>query len=193
MFREMRIPVELRRSYRLINHGPTTLVSTAANGCRNVMAAAWVMALDFEPPKMALVLAGDTFTRDLAVASGELVVSLPTVAMADVTYAVGTVSGRDGDKFARYGLRTAPASLVAAPLIEGCVAWLECRLIREPGVESRYDLFVAEVVAAWADDEVFVEGEWRFPDDQRRTIHHLSRGDFFATGERVAAHGLGGG
>ena len=35
--------VPLAKSYLLLNHGPVTLVSSAANGRSNVMAAAWAM------------------------------------------------------------------------------------------------------------------------------------------------------
>ena len=188
----MRAPVEPKRSYRLINHGPTTLITSAHAGRVNVMAAAWVMALDFDPPKIAACIDGSTFTRELVDASGEFTVSLPTVEMADATWAVGKTSGRDvADKFTRFGLRTHPASKVAAPLVEGCAAWLECRVIPYADTQKNHDLFVAEVVAAWADDSLFVNGEWRFDaDPKRRTIHHLHRGIFFATGERVDAKDL---
>ncbi len=145
--------------------GQTTLISSAAGHRRDVMAAAWVMGVDFEPPKLAAVIAADTYTRELVQLSGEFVVSLPPRAMADVTFKIGNVSGRAVDKFEQFGLRIAPAAQVAAPLIEGCVAWLECRVLPEPEIQERYDLFVAEVVAAWADDEVFADGEWRFFDD----------------------------
>jgi flavin reductase (DIM6/NTAB) family NADH-FMN oxidoreductase RutF len=183
----MRVAVELPRAYRLLNHGPTTLISAAHAGRVNVMAAAWVMALDFDPPKICAVLASDTYTRELVEASGELVVNLPPRAMLDVTYAVGQVSGRDVDKAARHGLLLAPASRVGAPLVEGCVGWLECKVLPERDIERKYDLFVAEVVAAWADDEVFRAGRWHFPDDARRTIHHVAGGAFFMTGEQVEA------
>ena len=36
----------------------TTLVTSAAGGRRNVMAAAWVMPIDFDPPKIAAVIDG---------------------------------------------------------------------------------------------------------------------------------------
>jgi flavin reductase (DIM6/NTAB) family NADH-FMN oxidoreductase RutF len=183
-----RVPVTpLRRAYRLINHGPTTLIGAAHGERRNVMAAQWVMALDIDPPRVAAVLAEDTFTRELVAASGEFTVNLPTGAMVDLTYAVGSNSGRDMDKFERFSIATAPASLVQAPLIEGCAAWLECRVRLHPDLQQQYDLFLADVVAAWADDEVFVNGEWRFPSDDRRTIHHLTRGAFFLTGPRADA------
>ncbi|EGH46250.1 flavin reductase-like protein, partial [Pseudomonas syringae pv. pisi str. 1704B] len=34
-------PVELEKAYRLLNHGPTALVSSSHEGTHNVMAAAW--------------------------------------------------------------------------------------------------------------------------------------------------------
>ena len=36
-----RVAVPLPKAYRLLNHGPTVLVSSAHAGRRNVMAAAW--------------------------------------------------------------------------------------------------------------------------------------------------------
>ncbi|MGZ4104285.1 MAG: flavin reductase, partial [Actinomycetota bacterium] len=54
-----------------------------------------------------------------------------------LTYAVGSSSGRDGDKFARHGLRWRDGPVLGMPLLEaGCAAWLECRLIPEPHAEA---------------------------------------------------------
>ena len=49
-------PVDLKKAYRLLNHGPTVLVSASHDGVDNVMAAAWACALDFDPPKVTVVL-----------------------------------------------------------------------------------------------------------------------------------------
>jgi flavin reductase (DIM6/NTAB) family NADH-FMN oxidoreductase RutF len=183
----MRIPVPLAHAHRLLNHGPTTLVSTAHGGRRNVMAAAWVMPIDFEPPKFAAVIAADTFTRDLLLASGDCVLQAPTTTQVAMTYAVGTRSGRAEDKFMALGLGSSQGSHVAAPLLDGCACWLECRRLPEPAVEAAYDLFVLECVAAWADDALWQGGDWRFPAAGPRTIHHRRGGQFFATGESLAA------
>ena len=181
----MRVEVPLRRAYKLINHGPTTLIASAAGGRRNVMAAAWVMALDFDPARIAAVIARDTFTRTLVDASGEFTVNVPTLGMIDAVYAAGRVSGESVDKFVTHAFATAPASKVAAPLIEGCAAWLECRVLPEPAIQERYDLFIADVVAAWADDVSFVDGVWQFPSDDKRTLHHLAAGVFMTSGDRI--------
>ena len=49
-------PVDLAKAYRLLNHGPTVLVSARHQAVDNVMAAAWCCALDFDQPKLSVVL-----------------------------------------------------------------------------------------------------------------------------------------
>lgn len=176
-------PVDPAKCYLLLNHGPVTLVSAAAGGRRNVMAASWVMPLDFDPPKVIAVVDGRSFTRELIDASGEFALSLPCRRQAEQVLAVGSVSGRDGDKFAAAGLSTFPASRIGAPLIRGCAAWLECRVLPNEGNQQRHDLFIAEVLAAWADPRLFSAGRWHFPDADSRTVHYQAGGAFFATGE----------
>jgi flavin reductase (DIM6/NTAB) family NADH-FMN oxidoreductase RutF len=183
----MRQPVPLDRCTRLLNHGPTVLVSAQSEGARNVMAAAWSMPLDFAPPKVAVVLDKATHTRKLIEADGRFALNVPTIALAGLTHRVGNTSGRDIDKFARHGLDADPGPATGAPLIAGCVAWLECRRIPEPHAERTYDLFIGEVVAAWADDRVFRDGRWHFAgaDDSLRTIHHVAGGHFLTIGDAV--------
>lgn len=178
-----RVAVELAKAYRLLNHGPTVLVSSAHGGKRNVMAAAWSMPLDFDPPKVAVVIDKSTLTRELVEASGEFVLNVPTRSLAAATLAVGNASGREMDKFEKVGLGETAATLVGAPLIDGCLAWLECRVIPEPHNQQTYDLFLGEVVAAWADPAAFSNGRWHFENAERRSIHYLAGGAFFATGE----------
>lgn len=185
------IAVDLPRAYRLLNHGPVTLVTSAHAGRRNIMAAAWAMPLDFDPPKVAVVIDRSTLTRELIDASGRFVLNIPCRAQAQTTLDVGSISGRDleagKDKFAHFGLDTLPASTVDAPRLAGCVGWLECRVVVEPHNQQQYDLFIGEVLAAWADPEVFSNGRWHFdaaPDD-KRTLHYVAGGAFYATGESL--------
>lgn len=181
----MRVPVELSQASRLLNHGPTVLVASAHEGRRDVMAAAWNMPLDFSPPKVAVVIDKSTYTRALIEASGEFVLAVPCAAQVDLLSGVGHHSGRDMDKFAHYGITTAPASRVQAPLVEGCLAWLECRIYPEPHNQQTYDLFLAEVIAAWAEDWAFKDGHWQDLAPGQRTLHHLGGGNFLTSGGPV--------
>ena len=181
--------VPLPQAYRLLNHGPTVLVSAAHEGRRNVMAAAWAMPLDFDPPKVTVVIDKSTFTRTLIEASGHFALSVPCRALVDATFAAGSLSGAQrADKFADCGLVPFAAQRIEAPLVEGCVAWLECRVIAEPHHQQAYDLFVAEVLAAQADERVFANGRWRADAPaELHTIHHQAGGAFFVAGETVQA------
>ena len=182
--------IEVSKVYRLLNHGPTVLVTTARGAIRNVMAAAWNMPLDFDPPRIAIVIDKKTYTRELIEASGSFAINVPCRAQAEMAMKVGSSSGREllgkaqADKFAAFDLPTFAAYHIAAPLLEGCVAWLECRVIPELHNQKSYDLFLAEVVAAYADERVFSNGRWHFEGhDDLRTIHHVAGGAFFAIGE----------
>ena len=56
-------------------------------------------------------------------------------------------------------------------------------MIPEPHIQDRYDLFLGEVVAAWADVQAFRNGHWVFEEDSARSIHYIAGGNFFQTGE----------
>lgn len=186
----MRIPVDLPLAYRLLNHGPVTLVSSAHGGKQNVMAAAWAMPLDFDPPKVAVVIDANTFTRGLIEASGEFALNIPCKAIAAQVLKAGSASGKDVDKFDHAKLGNFQAQIIGAPLVEGCVAWLECRILPRPDNEKRHDLFLAEVVAAQADDRVFKDGRWQFGDnDDLRTLHYYGGGSFALTGDTIEVSG----
>jgi flavin reductase (DIM6/NTAB) family NADH-FMN oxidoreductase RutF len=184
------LPVPLEKAYRLLNHGPTVLVSASHGGVDNVMAAAWACALDFAPPKLTVVLDKSTRTRALVEGSGSFVIQLPTVSQLRLTHEVGSRSlHAEPDKLAQAGVRFLRMPGVAAPLVEGCSAWLACRLVPEAHNQQVYDLFIGEVTAAWADARVFRDGHWHFEtaDPSMRSIHHIPGGNFYAIGEAMQA------
>ncbi len=180
--------VPLAKAYRLLNHGPTVLVTAVHEGRRGILAAAWNVAIDFDPPRVAVILAKDSYTRSLVEASGRFAINVPCAAQAETVMRVGSVSGHDltTDKFSHFGLRAEPGITSDAPLLEGCVAWLECRLIDEPHNQEKYDLFIGEVTAAFADDRVFSDGRWHFEGhDALRTLHYIAGGEFLSTGPSI--------
>ena len=182
-------PVELQHAYRLLNHGPTVLVGSAHAGQVNVMAAAWAMPLDFAPPKVAVVVDKATLTRQLIDASGVLSVNVPCVAQAELTRAVGGESGLDHpDKLERCGVAWQAGAHTGAPLVQGCIAQMECRVLPATAhVAGPHDLILAEVLAAWADARVFSGGRWHFERaaPALRSLHHVAGGHFYAIGEPV--------
>lgn len=214
-------PVALPHAYRLLNTGPTVLVSAAVGsaqgGQRNVMAAAWNMPLDFDPPKVAVVLDKSTHTRKLVEQSGRFTLAVPCVQGADLAFAVGSqsqathaqagtvkadvlgvqwlgaadVPGLADDSAAEPAAWDAAPSSFSAALVAGCVGWLVCRLLPEPHNQQAYDLFIGQVTHAWADERAFANGKYRplaeVP-EALRTLHHLGAGRFVVPGRELQAN-----
>jgi flavin reductase (DIM6/NTAB) family NADH-FMN oxidoreductase RutF len=177
-----RTDVDLARCTRLLNHGPVTIITSQHGDRANVMSASWAMPLDFAPPKVVVVIDGQTLTRKLVEESGVFGLQLPGVAFAQQTLAVGTSNGVELDKFAAFRLETFRARKIDVPMLAACTAWLECKVI--PDESQRYDLILAEVVAAYADSRVYSNNRWHFDAaPELRTCHYVAGGTFFATGE----------
>ena len=87
-------PVELHKAYRLINHGPTVMVSAEFDGVRDVMSASWVCPLDYD--KLTAVIGASSFTRSLFEKSGKFAVQVPFVSQAQFVAKMGTTSMRGG-------------------------------------------------------------------------------------------------
>lgn len=174
--------VDLAHCTRLLNHGPVTIITSQHEGRANVMAASWAMPLDFSPPKVVVVIDNNTLTRRLIEASGVFGLQVPGVAFARQTLAVGTSNGVELDKFAAFRLETFRAQKIDVPMLAACTAWMECKVI--PDDSQRYDLILAEVVAAYADRRAYSDNRWHFDEaPELRTCHYVAGGTFFATGE----------
>ena len=164
----------LSRVYGLLEPGPVVLVTTAGRARPNVMTMSWHTMMEFEPPLVGCVVSNRNYSFDLLKATGECVLNIPSVEIAEKVVGCGNTSGVKTDKFRKFGLTPKPASCVDAPLIEECFANLECRLA-DSRMVADYCFFVLEVVEAWIDPAV----------KNPRTIHHLGRGNFMVAGERI--------
>ncbi|MCV4262553.1 flavin reductase family protein [Pseudomonas capsici] len=181
-------PVELEKAYRLINHGPAVLVSSSHGGTHNVMSASWACALDFSPPKVTVVIDKMTKTRGLVEKSGYFALQVPTVEQVQQVYDVGTQSLTFmPDKLEKSGVELFRIEGHETPLVAGCSAWLICKLVPEPHNQQTYDLFIGEVVGAWADERAFKDGHWAFEtaDPRWRSLHYIAGGTFYAIGDLV--------
>ncbi|MCK9296621.1 MAG: flavin reductase family protein [Desulfobulbaceae bacterium] len=169
-----KISYPLSEVYGLLEPGPVVLVSTARAVRANIMAMSWHTMLDFEPPVLACVISGNNFTFEILEETGECVINIPTVELAEKVVGCGNTSGRELDKFQHFGLTPAPASTIQAPLIDECYANLECQVVDRQMVTA-YNLFILEVVKAWLNPAV----------DDPRTIHHRGKGLFMVVGETI--------
>jgi flavin reductase (DIM6/NTAB) family NADH-FMN oxidoreductase RutF len=164
----------LAKVYQLIEPGPVVLLTTAAKGRANIMTMSWRMMVEFEPPLIACIVSEGDYSFAALRATGECVIAVPAVELAEKVVKIGNASGRDIDKFAAFGLTPLPAMRVAAPLVAECFANLECK-VTDTRLVNKYDLFVLEVVKAWSDRT----------QKNAKTIHHQGYGRFVVDGETV--------
>ena len=164
----------LAKVYQLIEPGPVVLLTTADKGRANIMTMSWHMMVEFEPPLIACIVSEADYSFAALRATGECVIAVPAVELAEKVVKIGNASGRDIDKFAAFGLTPLPATRVAAPLVAECLANLECK-VTDTRLVNKYDLFVLEVVKAWSDPK----------QKNAKTIHHHGYGTFVADGRTL--------
>jgi flavin reductase (DIM6/NTAB) family NADH-FMN oxidoreductase RutF len=164
----------LSKVYQLLEPGPVVLLTTAQKGHANVMAMSWHMMVEFEPPLVACVVSSADQSFAALRATKECVIAVPALELATKVVAVGNCSGRNVEKFERFGLTPVPAERVAPPLVAECFSNLECKVV-DTRLVNRYNLFVLEVLKAWSDPA----------QKDPKTIHHRGHGWFAVDGELI--------
>jgi flavin reductase (DIM6/NTAB) family NADH-FMN oxidoreductase RutF len=147
----------LANAYRVTPTG-LYLISTAYQGKRNVQFAFRAIGISDDPPLLVIGIQDKNFSREVIQKSGEFVINVCSQNQLHAVDKSRTLSGRDvEDKFVALGLETLPAKHVQAPLVAGCHANVECKLVNETLVEGLY-LFVGQALASYIDDQVLPIG-----------------------------------
>src|SRR5262245_54203967 len=107
---------------RFLEPGPIVLLSSAWKGETNIMTMGWHMVMEFVPSRIGCYIWSENHSFRLVRRSKACVINVPTVDLAPKVVGIGNSSGRDVDKFARFGLTAVPAAKVEAPLIGECYA-----------------------------------------------------------------------
>ena len=170
---------------RLLSGGPVVLVTTRWHGVANVMPLAWSMPLSHEPPLVGIAVHPSRHTYDMIRFSEEFALNFPGHRLMNHVQYLGIVSGRDVQKLDVTKLPTFKAERIDAPLLEGCLAWVECA-VEEVLRLGDHHLFVGKVLAAQAEGEAF-EDAWLLADDDLKPLHYLGSDLYSILGERQQA------
>ncbi|EKU11940.1 flavin reductase family protein [Campylobacter showae] len=168
------------------NPGATTLVSAKYDGDGNAMAITWAQALDYD--KVTIVPHNGSCAGTLIEKSGYFAVQIPTAAQAELVSELGTENNSRFDNADKMkNVEIFYQDDIDVPLIADCAARLVCKRITEPHNEQSYDLFISEVVAAYADERIFDGGHWLFEKipDELKTLHYVAGGRYYLDGKAV--------
>ena len=164
---------DLSRCLLFIEPGPVVLVSSYNLEAQqpNLMTISWTIALDFNH-HIALCTGPWNYSFDLIMKTKECVVAIPPASMAETVVKIGDISGKDCDKFEKFGIKQLEAEKTDAPLIDGCVANLECKVV---DFVKKYGLIILEVVNVWENEELKDE----------KLFHAYGDGKFVKDGEKM--------
>lgn len=151
------LPLDKRQWRRSPLPGQIVLVSTVDGaGEADVAPKSWVSMAAFDPPTIGFGCATGHRTYSNVVASGEFVVNVVPSALAPIVWRMAGDHG--AQRIEHAGLRLRPATTVAAPVVDGCVAHLEC--VHERTVEFGHaEVFVFGRIVAASIDERCLSGD----------------------------------
>ncbi|HYL79707.1 MAG TPA: flavin reductase family protein [Candidatus Acidoferrum sp.] len=142
----------------LLVPAPVLLLSCVGEaGAPNIMGVSWASVACATPPMVSVAIRAERLSYSLIRETGEFVLNIPSASLLRAVDFCGTVSGQNLDKFAKAGLTPMPGLKVRAPLVQECPVNLEC-VVRQSLVLGSHVLFLAEVVALRADQEVVEDG-----------------------------------
>ncbi|UCH16673.1 MAG: flavin reductase family protein [Burkholderiales bacterium] len=163
--------LKLSKAFTLLEPGPVVLVTTHDGKKSNVMTISWTMVVDFTP---VFAITTGAWNHSFAALrkTRECVIAIPTVDMLDQVVGIGTCSGADTDKFAKFKLTPVQGQIVKAPLIKECLANIECKVVDRV---RKHNIVVLEGVAAYVDPAR----------KEKRTIHAVGDGTFVVDGRKL--------
>jgi flavin reductase (DIM6/NTAB) family NADH-FMN oxidoreductase RutF len=162
------VDVPLPKAYKLVNHGPVTVLSTFDGKVHNAAPVAWLMSADFDPPLFVAVISSGQKTHKDLIATGECVINVPVVGQVDLVRRLGSTSGNDAPKLENEPLFA--SEQVGAAKIAGCSAWIEAKL--EEVISPAREVYLLRGVHAMARRSA-VSDRWQYDVAAWPTLHHL--------------------
>jgi flavin reductase (DIM6/NTAB) family NADH-FMN oxidoreductase RutF len=151
----------------------------------NVATFAWIMSTSHDPELIAVSVSKARYTYECL--TDEFVINLPTKELVEQVWTVGTLSGRNMNKFHVAGLTPIPSEIVKPPRIAECRTHIECRIVNKLETGD-HTIFIGEVVAKSGDLDAIKDGTLN---DNVEPLFHLGGTKFFTGRERIDVNKLG--
>ncbi|OSQ40319.1 flavin reductase family protein [Thalassospira mesophila] len=159
---------------RYLEPGPVVLLSSAHNGETDIMTMGWHMMMEFTPALVGCIISPANHSHELVRASGECVINVPTLELANQMVDIGNSTGTRIDKFKEFGLTPQKGTVVSAPMIGECFASFECKLANGKMIDEM-GFFVWKVIKAHVDKTVTAP----------KTLHYRGGGEFMVAGDSL--------
>jgi len=170
----------------MLHPRPAYIIGSGRIGERiNFMSASWVSPVSEEPPRVAIAIDKEAYTHELISTWGEFTVNIVPIERIDDIYFFGSTTGREVDKAAARGYSVTKGKAVSAPILEGVLGWIECKVSLNVDCGDT-TLFIGDVLHAEADDKFYDERKgWNYR-NVSIPLHNWGRA-FLATGKMYFA------
>lgn len=166
---------------------PVVLIGANVNGKPNFEPLAYISSIEDKPPLISIASYETHFTNIGIKENGTFSVNTPSEEIIEGTDYCGIVSGKEADKSEVFEVFY--GELKTAPMISKAPLNLECKVLKTlvnkdfTGAEKGHELFIGEIVNAYAEDEYLTEGA---PDITKINTFTYSMKQYWKVGERVA-------
>ncbi|MFH1256172.1 MAG: flavin reductase family protein [Candidatus Diapherotrites archaeon] len=120
------------------------IITSSFGAKKNAMAAAWVSRLSFNPPMLMVSVGDGRHSQDIISKGKCFAVHAAGEKQLQMAKEFGSLSGRDSDKLAG---KKFSAGKSGAPILDECIAWFDCRLVKEVRAGDHI-VFIGEVIDA---------------------------------------------
>ena len=168
---------------RLLNPGPVAIVTAAWRGISNAAPIAWTAPLSMEPPLVGCVIHPHRHTADMIRFSEEFAINIPGPSLVKQTAFLGSQTGLNNNKLDASGLELFSGQRIDAPLIEDCLAWIECGL-QDVIPIGDHTLFVGKVVRVQALDEAYAQ-KWLLKERRYSPLTYIGGTTYSVLGEAL--------
>ena len=118
----------------------------------NPITLAAVNFYSFNPPQVGIGIMRNRYSYELIQETKNFTLNLPHVDQLDVTHYIGTVSGRDVNKFKEAGLTPVKGEFVSSSRIKEFPVSMECELIHTLDLGGSHVWFIGEVLASFVEE-----------------------------------------
>jgi flavin reductase (DIM6/NTAB) family NADH-FMN oxidoreductase RutF len=138
-----------------------------------------------EPPLVGCVIHPHRHTADMIRFSEEFAINIPGPSLLKQTAFLGTQSGLTVNKLEAAGLTPFNGQRISAPLIEECLAWIECGLQDVIRIGD-HTLFVGRVVRVQALDEAYAQ-QWKLEERRYSPLTYIGGNRYAVVGDPLDA------
>lgn len=181
----MRRLCDVTDARRILNPGPVAIVTTSWRGITNAAPIAWLAPLSMEPPLVGCVIHPHRHTADMIRFSEAFAINIPGPALLKHTAFFGSQTGLNTNKIEASGLKVFSPLAIDAPLLEDCLAWIECT-VQDVIRIGDHTLFVGSVVKAQADDEAYSQ-QWLLKDREHSPLTFIGGTRYAVIGDPMDA------